>query len=188
MEENKKVFSEELSEEKVVSDVTEQIENVDEDLRGENLHDRVKVLSPGQMVMKRFFRSKLSMIGLVTLIVLFLFSFIGPMFSPWSANDGKVADKNPDNIKMSITTEEIEFIGPDGNVYIAYEIIEELPDRNSKGDITWEHLLGTDENGWDIFTRLMLGGRISLTIGFVVIFLEAIIGVILGGIARYFGG
>jgi peptide/nickel transport system permease protein len=49
------------------------------------------------------------------------------------------------------------------------------------------HLLGTDGNGMDILTRLMYGGRISLMIGFVVVILETIIGVILGGIAGYFG-
>ena len=39
----------------------------------------------------------------------------------------------------------------------------------------------------DIMTRLMYGGRISLIIGFVVVILETIIGVILGGLAGYFG-
>ena len=183
MEEEKKDFSEELSKETPVEPV-----ETAEDLHGENLHDRVKVLSPGQMVMKRFFRSKLSMIGLVTLIVLFLFSFVGPIFSPWSADGGKVDDRNPANIKETVNYDEIEFVGPDGKIYIAYDVSTTTPSANVKGEITWEHLLGTDENGWDIFTRLMLGGRISLTIGFVVIFLEAIIGVILGGISGYFGG
>ncbi len=50
-----------------------------------------------------------------------------------------------------------------------------------------EHLLGTDGNGMDVVTRLMYGGRVSLLIGFVVVFLETLIGVILGGIAGYFG-
>ena len=49
------------------------------------------------------------------------------------------------------------------------------------------HLLGTDGAGMDIMTRLMYGGRISLIIGFVVVILETIIGVILGGLAGYFG-
>ena len=40
----------------------------------------------------------------------------------------------------------------------------------------------------DIFIRLMYGGRISLTLGFVVVILETIIGIIMGGIAGYFGG
>ncbi|NLO86625.1 MAG: ABC transporter permease [Clostridiales bacterium] len=49
------------------------------------------------------------------------------------------------------------------------------------------HWLGTDANGMDVMTRLMYGGRISLIIGFVVVLLETILGVILGGIAGYFG-
>jgi peptide/nickel transport system permease protein len=49
------------------------------------------------------------------------------------------------------------------------------------------HLLGTDANGMDVLTRMMYGGRISLMIGFVVIFLSMFIGVTLGGIAGYFG-
>ena len=51
-----------------------------------------------------------------------------------------------------------------------------------------EHWFGTDANGMDILTRLMYGGRISLTIGFVVVLIETVIGVILGGLAGYFGG
>ena len=50
------------------------------------------------------------------------------------------------------------------------------------------HLLGTDGNGMDMLTRLMYGGRISLLIGFVVIIIECVIGVVLGGISGYFGG
>ncbi|HWQ96782.1 MAG TPA: ABC transporter permease [Clostridia bacterium] len=51
-----------------------------------------------------------------------------------------------------------------------------------------EHLLGTDSNGMDVMTRLMYGGRISLMVGFVVVILETLIGVVLGGISGYFGG
>ena len=50
------------------------------------------------------------------------------------------------------------------------------------------HWLGTDRNGMDMLTRLMYGGRISLIIGFVAVAIESIIGVIMGGIAGYFGG
>lgn len=53
---------------------------------------------------------------------------------------------------------------------------------------TAQHLLGTDEKAMDMFTRLMHGGRISLLVGFVVVFLEIIIGVLFGGISGYFGG
>ena len=51
-----------------------------------------------------------------------------------------------------------------------------------------EHILGTDDHGMDVLTRLMYGGRISLMVGFIVMILENIIGIIIGGISGYFGG
>ena len=49
------------------------------------------------------------------------------------------------------------------------------------------HPLGTDKNGMDMLTRLMYGGRISLVIGFIVVFISGALGVLMGGIAGYFG-
>ena len=51
-----------------------------------------------------------------------------------------------------------------------------------------QHPLGTDNNGMDQMTRLMYGGRVSLLVGFVVVLLETVIGVIIGGISGYFSG
>jgi len=51
-----------------------------------------------------------------------------------------------------------------------------------------EHPLGTDNNGMDMLTRLMYGGRVSLIIGFIVELIANLLGVILGGISGYFGG
>ena len=50
------------------------------------------------------------------------------------------------------------------------------------------HWLGTDVNGMDMLTRLMYGGRVSLVIGFIVVLIEAGIGVVLGGVSGYCGG
>lgn len=50
-----------------------------------------------------------------------------------------------------------------------------------------EHWLGTDRNGMDMLTRLMYGGRVSLYIGFIVVLISGVLGVILGGISGYFG-
>jgi peptide/nickel transport system permease protein len=49
------------------------------------------------------------------------------------------------------------------------------------------HWLGTDGHGMDVVTRLMYGGRVSLMVGFIVIGIGAVIGVVLGGLAGYFG-
>lgn len=50
------------------------------------------------------------------------------------------------------------------------------------------HPFGTDGDGMDILARMMAGGRVSLLVGFVVVILETVLGVIMGGIAGFFGG
>ncbi|MFA7410831.1 MAG: ABC transporter permease subunit [Tissierellaceae bacterium] len=63
---------------------------------------------------------------------------------------------------------------------------------NEKGKIfTWGlkgYLFGTDDLGRDIFTRLLNGGRMSMTIGAVAVVISTIIGVIVGSLSGYFGG
>lgn len=49
-------------------------------------------------------------------------------------------------------------------------------------------LLGTDSLGRDLVSRIIFGGRISMTIGLVGIAMQFVIGIILGGISGYFGG
>lgn len=51
-----------------------------------------------------------------------------------------------------------------------------------------EHILGTDDLGRDMFTRLLYGGRVSLQIGIWTAFIQIVLGVTLGAIAGYFGG
>lgn len=53
---------------------------------------------------------------------------------------------------------------------------------------SWEHLFGTDQYGRDIFTRVLYGGRVSLSIGIVVAVLVTALGGLLGCIVAYFGG
>ena len=55
------------------------------------------------------------------------------------------------------------------------------------GAPSWEHWLGTDRNGMDMLTRLMYGGRVSLIIGFIVEVIATFLGIIMGGLAGYFG-
>ena len=51
-----------------------------------------------------------------------------------------------------------------------------------------EHWFGTDELGRDIFTRILYGGRVSLTVGLFSSFSSILIGVIVGAISGYYGG
>ena len=49
-------------------------------------------------------------------------------------------------------------------------------------------LLGTDNYGRDLLTRLFYGGRVSMFIGFIGILITTVIGMLVGGIAGYYGG
>lgn len=51
-----------------------------------------------------------------------------------------------------------------------------------------KHLLGTDELGRDVLTRLLYAGRVSLLVGLLSTIISVIIGVFLGATAGYFGG
>lgn len=48
---------------------------------------RVRVLSPGMLVMKRFFRNKLAIVGLVIIVGMFLFAFLGGAISPYGESE-----------------------------------------------------------------------------------------------------
>lgn len=179
-----------------------------------SLADKVRILTPTQQVIKRFFRSKLSLIGLITLLFLFAFSFIGPMFKflPFIWGETEV-DYPVEGVRGDYSWTEHIIIDDEGNEYIIYDVIQDVLTVNKYASCgSWTtvyktdkmgnhimgedgnyltvsrmHLLGTDKNGLDVFTRLMYGGRISLTLGFVVVILESLIGIILGGLAGYFG-
>ena len=53
---------------------------------------------------------------------------------------------------------------------------------------TWENLLGTDDQGRDVFTRLLYGLRISLLFGLTLALLSTLFGILAGAIQGYFGG
>ena len=51
-----------------------------------------------------------------------------------------------------------------------------------------EHWFGTDKMGRDLFTRVWIGGRISMILGIAGAAIDMLIGVVYGGVAAYFGG
>ncbi len=51
-----------------------------------------------------------------------------------------------------------------------------------------DHYLGTDHLGRDLFTRMLYGSQISLSVGFVAVSISIFIGVLIGALAGYYGG
>lgn len=69
-----------------------------------------------------------------------------------------------------------------------------FPEAENTGEIVSRYIekqtfiLGTDKYGRDLLSRMLIGMRISLSIGFVAVFISLIIGITLGAIAGYYGG
>jgi len=156
------------------------------------LDKNVRMMSPTRMVVRRFFRSRLSIIGLIMVIGLFLFSFVGPLFfadttagfsddTKWGEIELDESGKTQYSVAQTTYT-------VDGVEYTLHQTTEKELKDNFLAPPSSEHILGTDNEGYDIFVRLMYGGRISLTVSFIAVFLITILGVVLGGVAGYFGG
>ena len=109
-----------------------------------------KTSSLWRQVMQRLFKNNVALAGLGFLVFIFLFSFIGPFFSPY--------------IKLGVDP----------------TAINKPPSA--------AHWLGTDALGRDVLTRLMLAGRISLTVGLGAMVMSVTIGAILGILAGYYRG
>ena len=67
--------------------------------------------------------------------------------------------------------------------------VEELADKDPAKSISREtFLLGTDRYGRDLLSRLIIGARVSLSVGFISVFISLLIGITLGAIAGFFRG
>ena len=148
----------------------------------EPLDKNVRLMSPTRMVMRRFFRSKLSVAGIIMIVALFLFCWLGPVvYTRWGET---TQDKSG---KVEYTQQPVTMV-VDGKEVTVYQVVETNKTINSLAKPDKNHILGTDKDGRDVFTRLMYGGRISLTVSFIAVFAITLFGVVLGGISGYFGG
>jgi len=140
----------------------------------EPLDKNIKLMSPGMMVARRFFRSKLSMLGLIMIVGLFLFCWIGPLvYTEWGETE-------QDFSGMTEYTSTLVTYEKNGETHSFYRVVETKKEINSLAKPSKEHILGTDLDGRDVFTRLMYGGRISLAVSFIAVFAINILGVVLG--------
>lgn len=100
--------------------------------------------------MKRLYKNKVAMFGLMLFCTLALLSVFAPLIAPYNYTEMNIAERL------------------------------QTP--------SWKHILGTDELGRDIFSRILYGGRYSLSIGILAIGFAVACGIVIGSVAGYFGG
>jgi peptide/nickel transport system permease protein len=66
-------------------------------------------------------------------------------------------------------------------------LFSDASDAGTHASPSVDHPMGTDKNARDIFSRVLYGGRFSISIGFIVVFITAAIGIVYGSISGYYG-
>ncbi len=119
--------------------------------------------TPGLMTMawQRFRRDRLAMLGGAVVILLVLAAIFAPLLSKY------VTRYTPQQIELG------GILKPMG-----YQKTPDLP----------VHVLGTDELGRDVLTRIIYGGRVSLYISFLTVAIAVSLGTVVGAVAGFYGG
>lgn len=175
-------------------------------------------LSYKQLVWRKFRRSKLAILGMVVLAVFYFAAIFAEFFAPFDythdemrmryvppqlirffGTDGFHLRPFIYGLKQTRDPETLEFTYTEdtGKVYPLslfrhgdkYKLLGVIPSNihliGADGPF---YLLGTDRMGRDLFSRIIYGGRVSLTVGLVGVFVSILLGSFLGTLSGYWGG
>ena len=67
-------------------------------------------------------------------------------------------------------------------------VLQDIRNRLQRPGENMEHILGTDQYGRDMLARIIYGARVSLAISVAVISISTVLGIIIGGLAAFYGG
>ena len=125
---------------------------------------RDKPSSQWKLTLSRFRGRKSGMIGLTVVSLLILMALFAPILAPYGPNEVLIGKED---------------VGPrDPPCVHALGCSEEIP----------QHVMGTDGNVRDEFSRVIYGARVSLTLGFFTVTIALFVGSALGAIAGFTGG
>jgi peptide/nickel transport system permease protein len=171
-----------------------------------------------QLVMIRFVRNRLAVVGLVMLIIIYSVAAFCGFFSPYDPNTSIPELRYMPPMKLHLFHNG-GFIGPfvygmaGGYDPVTYKPIF-VDNTDEINPLNWFikgnsykimgifpgnihlfgaargtiHLLGTDMLGRDLLSRCLTGAQISCTVGFVGVLISFVLGVVIGGVSGYFGG
>ncbi len=95
------------------------------------------------------------------------------------------ADYKDEYVKNLITKHGYIIYPP---VPYSYDTIKTDSDKSYPSPPDSQNILGTDDNGRDVFARILYGFRISVLFGLILTFFSSIIGIFIGAVQGYFGG
>ncbi|MEV6208160.1 ABC transporter permease [Kitasatospora sp. NPDC051914] len=125
---------------------------------------RIQGRSPGRIAWDRLKRDKVALAGGAVVLLLILAAIFAPVLTALFGHP--VDEPHPDQINPDLG----------------------LP-KGAYGGMSGEFLLGVDPTfGRDVFSRILYGAQISLTVAFLAAAVSVVIGVVLGAAAGYFGG
>ncbi len=153
-----------------------------------------KYESFGQIFAYRFKNNKL---GMLSFWLIMSFIFIG-VLAPVIANESPIVMKSEGRLYFPALKEypqfrSVDWTQPDISIdWAVYPLVRQSPTRtalmNRLKAPDREHLFGTDDKGMDVFSRIVWGTRVSISIGIISAVIVLFIGTIMGALAGYFGG
>lgn len=165
--------------------------------------DTKKTISFWKIIWKEFIRSHLNRLGLTLIGLMTVIALLAPYLANGKPLYVSYQDKtyfpilqtlwpfyyfNPYPELHGVDFEEWEKQG----AVVRYTLVPYSPNDYDLDAVLARpsevHLLGTDEQGRDVLSRMIYGSRISLSVGLVAVSIYTFIGIILGALAGYFGG
>ena len=150
----------------------------------------------------RFLANRLALVGAVILLCISLAAWAAPLLSRHNPNEQHLTQRlqSPSLFNNSVTTpiphpalsqeerESPSFPSPLGRRWPEGGIRPRGPDEGLQQLRSVRHLLGTDDLGRDVFSRMLYGGRVSLRVGLLAMAISVTLGTLVGLTAGYFGG